>query len=1022
MAIKCPQCHSDVLDDSRFCSKCGTPIHATEEELAAFTRTLGTPSAGVSLGSLLAGKYRVLEEVGRGGMGIVYKAEDMKLKRMVAIKFLPRELNLNPEVRERFLQEARAAAALSHPNICTIHEVDDSEDKPFIVMEYIEGENLRERIKKGPLPIGEALDIMIQAADGLEKAHQKGIVHRDVKSANIMVTESGQTKIMDFGLAKLRGGTAFTKEGATLGTVAYMSPEQARGDKVDARSDIWSLGVVFYEMLTGELPFKGERDVSILYSIVHEEPRPIKDRKPPIPAELQRVIGRAIAKNLDSRYQTAAEMLKDLRVYRDDLRMEASGALSLRSILKQIKRPLVLFPSLIILIGAAFVIALALKRKAEVTSVRNQLYPKIESLIEAGRDSSAEAYKLAIQAEKFLPRDPKLAEFFSKIAVNISIKTEPPGAKIFKKAYKNPESEWEYLGDSPIEKIRLPIGFFRWKMEKDGYETLYAASPTFELDYSTSKVVVPSNLARELEKQGNIPHGMVRIKGQGDFGDFFVDQYEVTNRQFKEFVGKGGYQKKEYWKEKFFKDGKELTWGEAVKGFVDQTGRPGPATWAAGDYIAGQDDYPVSGISWYEAAAYAEFAGKSLPTGDHWGLAAERGVSEALMTRGFYTVLAPLSNYDGKGPAPVGSYPGITAYGVYDMAGNVREWCRNETTKGRLIRGGAWNDVPYMFGNWTQAPAFDRSAKNGFRCVIYLEPTKIPKSAFEVVKTEESPDFYKMKPVPDSVFQIYMEQFSYDKTNLDARVEWRNDSSKDWIQEKITFKATYENERIIAYLFLPRNARSPYQTVVYFPGSNAIGEQSSENLDKSNAFEVWISFIVKTGRAVLYPVYKGTFERSDDKYASADANSHLASEWMVKIAKDFKRCIDYLETRPDIDCKKVAFYGVSWGGAMGAFISAVEGRLRTSILQVGRLNGSGRPETNDINYVGRVKLPTLILSGRYDMTQPYETNVKPLFDLLGTAKEDKLLRVYETDHNLPRNEVVKEMLAWLDKYLGPVNK
>jgi len=1023
MAIKCPQCHSDVLDDSRFCSKCGTPIHATKEELEAFTRTIATPSAGVSLGSLLAGKYRVLEEVGHGGMGVVYKAEDMKLKRMVAIKFLPRELNSNPEIRERFLQEARAAAALSHPNICTIHEVDDSEDKPFIVMEYVEGETLRERIKKGPLSIEEALDITIQAADGLEKAHQKGIVHRDVKSANIMVTESDQTKIMDFGLAKLRGGTAFTKEGATLGTVAYMSPEQARGDKVDARTDIWSLGVVLYEMLTGELPFKGERDVSILYSIVHEEPKPLKDRKPPIPAELQRIIGRAITKNLDSRYQTAAEMLRDLRGYRDALKMESAGAFNLPSILKQIKRPLVFVPSLIILVAAALIMTWLLNRQAKVALVRTQLFPKIESLIEAGRDSYADAYKLAIEAEKYLPHDPKLAEFFSKIAVNISIKTEPPGAKVFQKAYKAPQSEWEYLGISPIENIRLPVAFFRWKMEKEGYETVYAASSTFELALRNQKAFIPFNLVRVLDKRGGIPQGMVRVKGEGDIGDFFIDQHEVTNRQYKEFVDKGGYQRKEYWKQKFIGVEGELTWEEAIKKFVDQSGRPGPATWVAGDYLSGQDDYPVSGMSWYEAAAYAEFMGKSLPTGDHWGLAAKGGISESLMTRGFYTVFAPLSNFEGKGPAPVGSYPGLTSYGVYDMAGNVREWCWNETTKGRLIRGGAWDDIPYMFNNLSQAPSFDRSPKNGFRCAVYLEPAKIPKSAFDTVKADEKPDFYKMKPVPDSVFQIYEEQFSYDKTNLDARVEWKNEGSKDWVHEMVTFNAAYDNERVTAHLFLPKKGSPPYQTVIYFPGSGVIsGQVSSKDLERYWEFEERLSLVVKNGRAVLFPVYKGTFERKDDAYANAEANSHLRTEWWIKIVKDFKRSIDYLETRPDIDSHKLAYLGWSWGGVLGAFIPAVEDRLKASILAVGGLSGFGRPEINDINYVGRVKVPTLMLSGRYDMALPYGTSAKPLYDLLGTPKEDKVQKIYETDHYIPLNEFIKEALAWLDKYLGPVSK
>jgi len=402
MTSQCPKCHSDILDDSRFCSKCGTPIHATEEEMEAFTRTLATPSVGASLGSLLAGKYRVLEEVGHGGMGVVYKAEDMKLKRIVAIKFLPRELSMNPEARERFIQEARTAAALSHPNICTIHEVDESVDKPFIVMEYVEGENLREKIKKGPLPIGEALDITIQAADGLEKAHQRGVVHRDVKSANIMVTGSGQAKIMDFGLAKLRGGSAFTKEGTTLGTIAYMSPEQARGDKVDARTDIWSLGIVLYELASGNLPFRGDLESAVIHNIIHEEPTPLRAIVSKVPEEFERIIRRALRKKVEDRYGSAADMLTDLRKLHAALEKEKAGVLNLRSFLRIIRKPLVGVPAALILIALGFLTYSTLSRQAKVRWANNVALPEITRLAYEG-DYLA-AFELARKAESIFRR------------------------------------------------------------------------------------------------------------------------------------------------------------------------------------------------------------------------------------------------------------------------------------------------------------------------------------------------------------------------------------------------------------------------------------------------------------------------------------------------------------------------------------------------------------------------------------------------------------------------------------------
>ena len=291
--MKCPKCHSDNPDTSRFCGSCAALLAQEGQPSISFTKTLETPIQVISKDKLIAGKYRIVEEIGRGGMGVVYKAEDLKLKRSVALKFLPPHLMNSPELKERFIVEAQAAAALSHPNICVIHEVGEAEDRSFIAMEYVEGETLRDKIKQGPLKTEDAVDITSQIAAGLGEAHRKGIIHRDIKSANIMVTDKGQAKVMDFGLAKLRGGSSLTKSQTTLSTVAYMSPEQAQGDAVDGRTDIWSLGVVLYEMLTGELPFKGDRDVSMIYSIVHEEPKSLKVRKPPVPVELQQVIARA---------------------------------------------------------------------------------------------------------------------------------------------------------------------------------------------------------------------------------------------------------------------------------------------------------------------------------------------------------------------------------------------------------------------------------------------------------------------------------------------------------------------------------------------------------------------------------------------------------------------------------------------------------------------------------------------------------------------------------------------------------
>ncbi len=252
--------------------------------------------------------YKIIKELGRGGMGIVYLAEDTKLKRQVAIKFLPKQISADSDERKRFEIEAQAAAALNHSNITIIHAIEKDGDNVFIVMEFIEGIELKDKVKSGTISTKELVNIAIQIADGLDAAHKKGIVHRDIKSQNIMITNEGKVKIMDFGLAKVKGGSQLTQMGSTVGTIAYMSPEQTRGDEVDHRTDIWSLGVVIYEMLTGKMPFKGDYDQAIIYSILNEEPDTVTESD----EGLKHIIGKSLAKNPDERYQTAGEIAEEM--------------------------------------------------------------------------------------------------------------------------------------------------------------------------------------------------------------------------------------------------------------------------------------------------------------------------------------------------------------------------------------------------------------------------------------------------------------------------------------------------------------------------------------------------------------------------------------------------------------------------------------------------------------------------------------------------------------------------------------
>jgi dienelactone hydrolase len=440
---------------------------------------------------------------------------------------------------------------------------------------------------------------------------------------------------------------------------------------------------------------------------------------------------------------------------------------------------------------------------------------------------------------------------------------------------------------------------------------------------------------------------------------------------------------------------------------VDRTGRPGPATWEAGDYPNGQGEHPVGGLSWYEAAAYAKYAGQALPTIYHWARAA--GPNAAAW-------IVPYSNFDGRGAAPVGSYHGVGPFGTFDMAGNVREWCANADGPSRYILGGGWNDPGYAFNDAYAQPPFDRSPTNGLRLARYRgEDTSLASLSRPARRADR--DFSRERPVSDAIFQVYRRLYDYDRAALNDAIEAADSSAENYVVQRVSFDAAYPRERVTAYLYLPKRSRPPYQTVLFFPGSNALTLRTFDREGATRNFD----FILKSGRAVLYPIYRSTFERGDGFQSDIANESSAYRDHVVMWTKDFRRSVDYLVARPDIDSTRLGYYGISWGGALGGLIPALEPRLRAVVLQVaGLVLQRGQPEVEPLHFLPRVTAPVLMLNGSHDHYFPVETSQKPFFRLLGTPAQHKRQVIAEGGHFVPRNQVIQETLDWLDRYLGPV--
>jgi class 3 adenylate cyclase/dienelactone hydrolase len=730
------------------------------------------------------------------------------------------------------------------------------------------------------------------------------------------------------------------------------------------------------------------------------------------------------------REETLKNVKDPVNIYEVDINSfheETSAPVRMKSMLAEapalqaIKQP---FPVKKIMAFGLPVLALAVSGLMFIPSLfkkqhaRNELLPSIQKLVDNNFRAPTEAFDMAVEAENYIPGDSALIKLWPVISTTISIETDPEGAEVLWKDYDAPDAEWRSVGTTPLKDVRFPRGYLRMEFRKEGYQTVEYAGPW------TYGRLGPDIAKLKLYPNGSLPEDMVLIPknktdmyivgleqyGPKNVSEFLMDRHEVTNARYKAFMDAGGYTNKSYWPTVISEDGKEIPFEKAISMFLDKTGRQGPASWEAGTYPDGQENLPVTGVSWYEAAAYANYAGKQLPTVFHWSVVAATSRTEYIV---------PLSNFNGKAPAAVGSLPGYSTFGLYDLAGNAREWCFNENEKKshRYILGGGWNDPTYSFNDAYTQYSLDRSLTNGFRCIKELpgdttmtQLTGPLKAAFR--------DYHKEMPVDDNTFAIYLAQYSYDKSPLNEKTEATFDRT-NWTIEKITFDAGYNDDRIQLYLYLPKDVKPPYQPVLFFPGS---GDLFSKTYDPDN-IDGRIDFILKSGRAIIRPIYKGTHERHDEIKSDLQEETVFYKDHVIMWRKDIGRTLDYLATRQDMQNDKIGYLGWSWGGFMGGIMPAIEKRIKAVVLNVGGMCMTrSLPEADQINFLPRVTQPVLMLNGKHDMYFPVETSQKPMFEFLGTPAANKKMILYESGHLVPRTDFVKETLDWFDKYLGPVRK
>ena len=705
-------------------------------------------------------------------------------------------------------------------------------------------------------------------------------------------------------------------------------------------------------------------------------------------------------------------------------RLEASAPLSQPppATARPHKRVLVVSATALVFVALVAAAGWITQRAAAARWAREEAIPEVARLVDAGDNQAA--FALAGEARKIVASDPLLERLTPRFAATFSVTTTPAEADVYVRTYDGADAEWQLLGHSPLMSVQVPRDALRWRFVKAGYASAERAT-TIEADNFGGALieVALQEIGSATEDMVPVPGGRVRraantqeVEREVDLAPYFIDRFEVTNADFKEFVDAGGYADARHWEGlTFVRNGVELSFEEARELLVDSTGQPGPASWDLGDYPEGQGRYPVTGVSRYEAAAYANFRGKQLPTVFHWAKAG----APVWDLGSLISSSVPLSNFGSAGPIAVGSGQDVGPFGTYQLYGNVREWVANGGgSLGGWVLGGGFADPTYVSKSAIPTDPFTRSADLGFRLMRTSGGEADAHDALapvELLRTRTKRD-----PVSDEVYESYRARYEYAPGELAASEPELIETTDHWIKQRVVIN-TVHNERMAVYLFIPHDAPPKAQALIDFPGVDRFRSPTPEEQIQPGQPGGYLDYIVRSRRVLVVPSFQGSYARYEKPYDSADSQ-RVRREWEDR-RWDLGATLDYLATRDDIDTSKIGYVGRSMGGSHALMLLALEPtRLKTAVLLSGGLPFDNLPpEVDPTNFLPRITLPVLMLNGKYDWYYSVDDAQKPVYEALGTRAEDKRYYALEAGHApLPRAEVVLRVLDWLDRYLGPV--